>query len=140
MAAVASGGGARCGIFLFVGNQSGTDSKQAVEASSVSQQWIPNFATDTKLQRKVSVLQSSLGLRDYRLEFDGSIQIKGLGWIYRAQDAKNFYVGTIELAKPGQDPVYVIAHYAVINGVDQAAHGSAAARCRSAGRALQDSF
>jgi len=107
------------GIVIFASNQNGSDSKPAAKPAAVSEQWIPNFATDTRLQRKVSVLQSSLGLRDYRLEFDGSIQIKGLGWVYRAQDPKNFYVSTIELQKPGQDPVFVIAHYAVINEVAQ---------------------
>ena len=46
--------------------------------------------------------------------------IKGLGWVYRAQDSKNFYVSKIELEKAGLNPKYVVAHYAVIGGVDQA--------------------
>jgi hypothetical protein len=39
--------------------------------------------------------------------------------VYRAQDSKNYYVSKIELERPGQNPVFVIAHYAVIDGVDQ---------------------
>jgi hypothetical protein len=107
------------GIFIFASNQNGSDSKPVAEAAAVSGEWIPNFATDTRLQRKVSMLRSSMGLSDYRLEFEGSIQIKGLSWVYRAQDPKNYYVSTIELERPGQDPAFVVAHYAVINGIAQ---------------------
>jgi hypothetical protein len=85
-----------------------------------SDQWIANFAPEPMQQRKVSVVRSSMGLSDYQMEFEGSIQIKGLGWVYRAQDSKNFYVGKIELEKAGLNPQYVIAHYAVIDGADQA--------------------
>jgi hypothetical protein len=53
------------------------------------------------------------------LDFESSIRIKALGWVYRAQDAKNFYVSKIELKKPGQNPVYALVHYAVIKGAEQ---------------------
>lgn len=118
MAAVAGAAVIGFGIFFFTGrSESGSQAK--VEASTAGENWISNFAPDAKLQRKVSVLRSSMSLPAYRLDFESSIQIKGLGWVYRAQDANNFYVSKIELEKPGQNPTFVIAHYAVIDGVEQ---------------------
>jgi hypothetical protein len=60
-----------------------------------------------------------MNLPAYRLDFESSIHIKALGWVYRAQDSKNFYVSKIEFQKPGVNPVYALVHYAVINGVEQ---------------------
>jgi hypothetical protein len=117
-AAVAGAAAIGLGIFFFVG-RSESRPKAAVESSTTSVNWISNFATDAKNQRRVSVLRSSLGQAAYRLDFESSIQIKGLGWVYRAQDAKNYYVSKIELEKPGQNPQFAIVHYAVIDGVEQ---------------------
>lgn len=119
LAAVAGVAAIGLGIFFFLG-RGDTRPKPAVETTSSSANWISNFATDAKNQRRISVLRSSLGLAAYRLDFEGSIQIKGLGWVYRARDAKNYYVSKIELEKPGQNPEFSIVHYAVINGVEQA--------------------
>ena len=119
MAAVVGVATLAIGGFLLLGHQSDAGSKPAVDAPARGDRWINNFATDAKQGRKVSVLRSSMGMSDYRLNFESSIQIKGLGWVYRVQDPKNFYVSKIELEKIGQNPKYVIAHYAVINGVEQ---------------------
>ena len=60
-----------------------------------------------------------MAMQSYRVDFESSIRIKALGWVYRAQDSKNFYVSKIEFQKPGVNPVYALVHYAVINGVEQ---------------------
>ena len=119
LAAVAGAAALGLGIFFFMG-RGDTRPKPAAETTTTSANWISNFATDAKSQRRVSVLRASLGLAAYRLEFESSIQIKGLGWVYRAQDAKNYYVSKIELERPGQNPEFAIVHYAVIDGVEQA--------------------
>lgn len=119
MVAVAGAAAIGIGMLLFFGGKSDAGSKQTAGATVRDDQWIANFAADPKRQRKVSVLRSSMGLPAYRMEFESSIQIKGLGWVYRAQDPKNFYVSKIELQRPGPNPAFVIVHYAVINGVDQ---------------------
>jgi hypothetical protein len=112
------------GSFLALSSRSDAGPNLTISTPAASEhasdQWIANFAPEPKQQRKVSVVRSSMGLSDYRMEFEGSIQIKGLGWVYRAQDSNNFYVGKIELEKAGLNPQYVIAHYAVIGGADQA--------------------
>jgi hypothetical protein len=107
------------GSFLALTGRSDAGLNVTISAPAGSDQWITNFAPEAKLQRKVTVLRSSMSLADYRLEFESSMQIKALGWVYRAQDSKNFYVSKIELEKAGLNPKYVIAHYAVIGGVDQ---------------------
>lgn len=107
------------GMLIFFGSKSDAGSKQPAPTTVREDPWIANFAADPHNQRKVSVLRSTTGLAAYRVEFESAIQIKGLGWVYRAQNAKNFYVSKIELKRPGQNPAFVMVHYAVINGVDQ---------------------
>ena len=102
VAAVAGAAAIGLGIFFFLGRGESRP-KPAVETSTSSSNWISDFATDAKHQRRVSVLRASMGLPAYRLDFESSIQIKGLGWVYRAQDAKNYYVSKIELEKPGTE-------------------------------------
>lgn len=110
-------------IFFFLGKRSDAGLKSSTPAAladgALGSQWIANFAPDPQRQRRVSLLRSSMNLSAYRLDFESSIQIKALGWVYRAQDSKNFYVSKIEFQKPGQNPVYALVHYAVINGVQQ---------------------
>ncbi len=110
------------GLFFFLGKQSNAGLKPPTAAAADGApggQWIANFAPDAKRQRRVSLLRSSMNLPAYRLDFESSIQMKALGWVYRAQDSKNFYVSKIEFQKPGQNPVYALVHFAVINGVEQ---------------------
>jgi hypothetical protein len=119
LAAIAGAAVIAIGGFLLLTSRGDAGPNVTISAPAGSDQWITNFAPEAKLQRKVSVLRSSMGLVDYRLDFESSIGIKALGWVYRAQDSKNFYTGKIELEKAGLNPHYVIAHYAVIGGVDQ---------------------
>jgi hypothetical protein len=110
------------GIFFFLGKPSDAGLKspaRSVADSALGAQWIANFAPDAQRKRTVSVLRSSTNLSAYRLDFESSIRIKALGWVYRARDPKNFYVSKIEFQKPGVNPVYALVHYAVINGVEQ---------------------
>jgi hypothetical protein len=110
------------GIFFFPGNRSDAGLKSATPAvadGALGGQWITNFAPDAQRQRRISLLRSSMNRTAYRLDFESSIRIKSLGWVYRAQDSKNFYVSKIELQKPGESLAYALVHYAVIDGVEQ---------------------
>jgi hypothetical protein len=53
-------------------------------------------------------------MSDYRIEFVGRIERKSLGWVFRAFDSKNYYVGKLEAASGG----LAITHFAVIRGVE----------------------
>ena len=66
--------------------------------------------------RQISILRPSLTLADYRMQFQGEIQNKSIGWIYRAANPKNYYASRLQITKSGLNPTVVIAHYAVING------------------------
>jgi hypothetical protein len=83
--------------------------------------WIANFAPPGGSQwgRRISVLRGSQKLTDFRLEFPGQIDSKALGWVFRAQDPKNFYVMKLEIIKPLPLSTGVLTHFAVINGQEQ---------------------
>jgi hypothetical protein len=85
--------------------------------------WIENYGLGGG--RRLSLYRPSVSAANYRLEFTGAIQIKALGWAYRIQDPLNFYATKIELVKAGVDPEFGIAHYAVVNGVEQSRGESA---------------
>jgi hypothetical protein len=67
--------------------------------------------------RKLALLQASLPLADYRMEFVGQIENKSLCWVFRAADLNNYYAMKITIAKPGPLPLGAIVHYTVVDGV-----------------------
>jgi hypothetical protein len=84
--------------------------------------WVADFAPDPAggaRRRQVSVLQASLPLSNYRMELQGQIENKALGWVLRARDAKNFYVMKLEIVRPGPDPAVDLVRFAVLNGEEQ---------------------
>ena len=83
--------------------------------------WITDWGTEPGVRRThdISVLKPSVSLTDYRMEFQGQIENKALGWVYRAQDGKNYYVSKLEIVKPGVNPAVALVRFAVINGEEQ---------------------
>lgn len=81
--------------------------------------WASDWA-GLNAKRQISFLRSSANLADYRILFQGEIQNKTIGWIYRAKDPKNFYMTRIEMVKPGLTPRVVVAHYVYIDGDETA--------------------
>ena len=69
--------------------------------------------------RRISLLRGYGDLADFRMEFEGTIEDKALGWVFRASDARNYYAMKLEIVTPGRDPVVVLKRFAVINGQDQ---------------------
>jgi hypothetical protein len=85
--------------------------------------WITDWGADPGVRRtrQISVLRSSQTLTDYRIEMQGQIETKAIGWIFRAADPKNFYVTKLEIVKPGLEPTVALVRFAVING-EEGAH------------------
>jgi hypothetical protein len=83
--------------------------------------WITDWGTEPGVRRQhdISILRSSTSLTDYRLEFQAQIENKALGWVYRAQDGKNYYVSKLEIIKPGLVPTVALIRFAVIHGEEQ---------------------
>jgi hypothetical protein len=65
---------------------------------------------------ELALYRPSLGLADYRLEFTGQIDKKGLGFAVRAADPKNYYAVKLVVVKPGVMPTVAIVRYPVIDG------------------------
>jgi hypothetical protein len=71
--------------------------------------------------RRVSVVPGSTDLKNFRLDFQGQIDSKALGWAFRVKDPKNFYAMKLEIVKPGPESSVVLKRFAVVDGHDQRA-------------------
>jgi hypothetical protein len=85
--------------------------------------WITDWGADpgVRRSRQISILRSTQTLTDYRIEMQGQIETKAIGWIFRAADPKNFYVTKLEIVKPGLEPTVALVRFAVVNG-EEGAH------------------
>jgi len=64
----------------------------------------------------LAIFKPTLDLVDYRFEFLGAIDQKAMGWVFRAEDLKNYYAMKFVVVKPGPLPLIDMVRYAVING------------------------
>ncbi|MDP8983279.1 MAG: hypothetical protein M3O35_22110 [Acidobacteriota bacterium] len=81
--------------------------------------WITDWAGDTRSQsrgRHISMYRPSLTLSDYRIEFQGRIETKSIGWVFRAANPENYYVLKLQQAGPGR---LELAKFAVVNGIQR---------------------
>jgi hypothetical protein len=81
--------------------------------------WVENWAGDPIGQhggREITIYRPSLKLSDYRIEFQGQIDTKSIGWIFRAADPDNYYAMKLELVSPELPLTVVLYKYIVIKG------------------------
>jgi hypothetical protein len=101
---------------FFMGH-SGTTSASSHRVSMVGEEgWVTEWASDTagsKRGRQITFYRPSSQLSDYQMKFDGQIESKALGWVFRAADTKNYYGMKIE--KDGTGSV-LYTRFAVVNG------------------------
>jgi hypothetical protein len=64
----------------------------------------------------LALFHPSLAYADYRLEFFGQIENKGMGWVVRAHDQQNFYAMKFNVVEPGLRPILSMVHYPVVGG------------------------
>jgi hypothetical protein len=64
----------------------------------------------------LALFKPTLELTDYRFEFLGELDQRAMGWVFRAEDLKNYYAVKLVVVKPGPLPLVDLVHYAVING------------------------
>jgi hypothetical protein len=83
--------------------------------------WIADWGAEqgVRRSRQISILRSSQTLTDYRIEMQGQIETKAIGWIFRAADPKNFYVTKLEIVKPGLEPTIALVRFAIVDGEEQ---------------------
>lgn len=81
--------------------------------------WVSEWASDSTGSargRQISLYRPSMAMSDYRVEFVGRIERKSLGWVFRAADSRNYYVGKLERTDSAS-PLR-ITRFAVIKGVE----------------------
>ena len=122
-----SAGGA-CAVLLlwaimFFTNHNQPKAPEVVGVSSITggagPEWLENFSPDPKNPRTISILRASEGWTDYSVDFNASVDVKALGWVFRAKDPANFYVARIEQEKTAGGPTATFVYFPVVNGVPQ---------------------
>lgn len=63
--------------------------------------------------REVEIFRPSLTMTNYRFEFEGRIDKKALGWVFRAVNPRNYYAMKLDLGA-GESPT--LSRMAIING------------------------
>jgi hypothetical protein len=66
--------------------------------------WVQGWAGDTigaHAGRQITIYRPSLKQSDYRIEFQGQIESKSLGWIFRATDPDNYYAMKLAAVSTG---------------------------------------
>lgn len=111
-------------FFMMRGGGTAAAGPQIVEAPAITAAeggWITDWGAEPGVRKahEISVLRPTLNMTDYRISFEAQIEAKALGWIYRAQDAKNFYVSKLEIVKAGLEPTVALVRYAIVNGEEQ---------------------
>jgi len=64
----------------------------------------------------LKIWEDSRSLTDYRLEFEGQIEKKSLGWAFRANDTRNYYASKINLSRTPGSPTAEIVRYSMLRG------------------------
>ena len=82
---------------------------------SDTQDWNINWNSE-RGDHQISLYRPSMTLTDYRISYQGQIENRSVGWVFRAANTKNYYVTQLEAIKPGAAGKTAVVHYAVING------------------------
>ena len=67
----------------------------------------------------LAVFKPTSDMTDYRFQFLGEIDQKGLGCAFRAANLDNYYAVRLVVVKPGPLPLVRLVRYAVINGKEE---------------------
>jgi hypothetical protein len=81
--------------------------------------WVQSWGGDTNgshAGRQITIYRPSLKLSDYRIEFQGEIDSKSIGWVFRAMDPYNYYAMKLAIVTPGLSPKMALIKYVVMQG------------------------
>ena len=65
---------------------------------------------------QLALFQPTASFTDYRLEFFGEIEDRGMGWAIRARDPHNYYAMKLKVLAAGLRPVLAMVYYPVVGG------------------------
>src|SRR4029077_11135013 len=72
--------------------------------------------TGPRAARGITIYRPSLELFDSRMEFQGDIETKSMGWVFRAADPDNYYAMKITTVSTGLAPKVALFKYIVVKG------------------------
>jgi hypothetical protein len=81
--------------------------------------WVEGWAGDPSgghFGRQITIYRPSLKLSDYRIDFQGQIDTKSMGWVFRASDPQNYYAMKLTMVAAGLSPKIALFKYLVQNG------------------------
>jgi hypothetical protein len=64
----------------------------------------------------LALFRPSLKFQDYRLEFFGQIESKGMSWSVRAKDPQNYHAMKVAVVEQGLRPFVALVHWDVVDG------------------------
>jgi hypothetical protein len=81
--------------------------------------WVESWGGDPIGQhggRQITMYRPSLKLSDYRIEFQGQIESKSIGWVFRASDPENYYAMKLMLVSQELPLTVALYKYIVLKG------------------------
>ena len=112
--------------FLFAGKSAKAPASAQISTDGVGPSimlaqggWVEGWAGDPTglhAERQITIYRPSLKLSDYRIEFEGQIETKSIGWVFRAADPENYYAMKLVLASPELPLQVALYKYLVLKG------------------------
>ncbi len=81
--------------------------------------WVVGWGGDAAAPaagREITIYRPSLKLSDYRIEFQGDIESKSLGWVFRAADPDNYYAMKLTTVSTTPPAKVALFKYIVVKG------------------------
>jgi hypothetical protein len=93
--------------------------KQGMAAWGAPKGWVPGWSRHPDgyvRPGQLALFQPTATFTDYRLEFFGQIEDRGMGWAVRARDQRNYYAMKFKVLAGGLRPVLAMVYYPVVKG------------------------
>lgn len=99
--------------------QASSSDPTSPSAMSGQSGWVTGWGAesgDAASGRDITIYRPSLKLSDYRIEFQGGIETKSMGWVFRATDPENYYAMKLSTLSTGVSPKVALFKYIVVKG------------------------
>jgi hypothetical protein len=103
----------RAGIELIDDFRSGLDNWEG--GSDLTSSWSYD-QTGFVRPGPLALFRPSMGMVDYDLEFLGQIEQRAMGWVFRAEDLRNYHAARLVVLRGGPLPSIGLERYTVRNG------------------------
>src|SRR5260370_24384846 len=83
--------------------------------------WVQAWGGDplnAHVGRQITIYRPSLKLSDYRIEFQGQIETRSMGWVFRAADPNNYYAMKLAVVTPGRSRGLALINSLILKGLE----------------------